>query len=71
MVAIVKPSRVCAMMRPTLKYLVTLPVEDRSVFMVCKVSISIQTVLYFIKWLAYLGLILDSGNITSISAVLK
>ena len=26
---------------------------------------------YFMKWLAYLGLILDSGNITSISAVLK
>ncbi len=71
MEAIVKPSRVCAMMRPTLKYLITILVVDKSVFMVCKVSIAIFSVFYFIKWLAYLGLILDSGNITSISAVLK
>ena len=71
MEAIIKPSRVCAMMRPTLKYLVTLLLGDKSVFIVCKVTMAILSVFYFIKWLAYLGLILDSGNITSISAVLK
>ncbi len=58
------------MMRLTLKYLVILLVVERSVFIVCKMNVDIS-VLYFIKWLAYLGLILDKGNITSISAVLK
>lgn len=58
------------MMRLTLKYLVILLVVERSVFIVCKMNVDIS-VLYFIKWLAYLGLILDNGNITSISAVLK
>jgi len=67
----VKPSRVWATIRPTRKYLVILLVDDRSVFMVCKALMAILPVFYFIKWLAYLGLILDIGNITSISAVLK
>lgn len=58
-------------MRVTLKYLVLLLVAVMLAFVVCKMSGAIIPAFYFMKWLAYLGLILESGNITSISAVLK
>ena len=59
-------------MRIILKYLVKVLVAVISGFIFCKVFVAILPAgIYFIKWLAYLGLILDSGNITSISAVLK
>lgn len=59
-------------MRIILKYLVKVLVAVMSGFIFCKTFVAICPAgSYFIKWLAYLGLILDSGNITSISAVLK
>ena len=59
-------------MRNILKYLMMMLVVVISGFIFCNVFVAIlPTYIYFIKWLAYLGLIFDSGNITSISAVLK
>jgi hypothetical protein len=59
-------------MRDILKYLVIMLVVVISGFIFCNVLVAIwPAYIHFIKWLAYLGLILDKGNITSISAVLK
>lgn len=73
--AIITPASVCVAIRPTLKYLVILllgikPVFE-CVFKGCKVIVRFYCSRYFKKCAAYLGLILDKGNITSISAVLK
>ncbi len=74
--AMMTPASVCVAIRPILKYLVILLVVISSVVIVsvfndCKVIVRFSHTLYFRKCAAYLGFILDKGNITSISAVLK